>query len=89
MDKTPNTIEFTEHELAAAVERYESLTQPEIEAAYAAMLAVPGFGLKLALAFQTACKDAAETRNPSRVLDAAVVPAFLIGYLVGKTLDGG
>lgn len=80
MDKTPNTIEFTEQELAAAVERYESLTQPEIDASYAAMLAVPGFGFRVSGALRAACKDAAEKRNPSRiqvltvgVLDAAVV----------------
>ena len=84
MDKTPNTIEFTEQDLAAAVERYESLAQPEIEAAYDAMLAVPAFGLKVARALQAACLIATESKNPSRILDAAVVPAFLIGFLAGR-----
>lgn len=78
-------VDFSAADLEAAVKRYESLTSPELEAAYTTMLAVPDFGLKIAQAFALACKEATEIPTPNcRVLDAAVVPAFLIGFLAGR-----
>jgi hypothetical protein len=78
------TFSFTAAELQDAVECYELLDQSEVEKAYQVMLAVPQFGLKVAKALQFAAKMSSQGKmGPDRVLDAAVVPAFLIGLLVG------
>jgi hypothetical protein len=83
-EKNRSTITFGTEDLRAAVSNYNSLSLPEIQAAYSAMLEVPEFGLKVAQALQVAAKTAANGKgSPDRVLDAAVVPAFLVGLLVG------
>jgi hypothetical protein len=85
-EKNRSTITFGTEDLRAAVSNYNSLSLPEIQAAYSAMLEVPEFGLKVAQALQTAAKTAANGKgSPDRVLDAAVVPAFLVGLLVGAS----
>jgi hypothetical protein len=83
-EKNRPTITFGAEDLRASVSNYDSLSLPEIHAAYSAMLEVPEFGLKVAQALQVAAKTAANGKgSPERVLDAAVVPAFLVGLLVG------
>lgn len=78
------TFEFTVEELREAVGSYELLLPSEIESAYKTMLEVPQFGIKIAQALQFAAKMAGQGGlGKDRVLDAAVVPAFLVGLLVG------
>jgi hypothetical protein len=85
MEKTEIKIEVTAAELREAISCYDLLLKPDIESAYAAMLEVPEFGLKLAQAMEYAAKMAGKGKmEEKRILDAAVVPAFLIGMLVGK-----
>ena len=77
-------IEFTVEELREAVFCYEHLLASEIKAAYSVMLAVPQFGLKVAQTLQFAAKMAANGKmDKSRVLDTALLPAFLVGVLLG------
>jgi hypothetical protein len=84
LEKGPK-IEFTVEELTEAVSQYELLTPAEVGMAYEAMLKVPQFGMKLAAALQFAAKmTTAGKMTPDRMLDAAVVPAFLVGMLVGS-----
>jgi hypothetical protein len=62
------------------------LTPAEVGEAYEAMLKVPEFGVKLAMALQFAAKmTTAGKMGTDRMLDAAVVPAFLVGILVGSS----
>ena len=77
-------IALTIQELTAATARLELVLPSEVEAVYATLCQVPEFGLKVAMALQAAAKAAAEGKAPrERVLDAAIVPAFLAGMLVG------
>lgn len=78
-------IRVTVEQLTQAVEDYEMLLPSEVEAAYKTLLAVPLAGLKIAQGLQQAMLAATDGTLPQdRVLDAAVVPAFLLGILVGK-----
>jgi hypothetical protein len=83
--KTENQkIQITVEQLQQAVQDYEMLLPSEVAEAYQTMLQVPSAGLKIAQALQQAMLDAQKgilSRN--RVLDAAVLPAFLIGFLTG------
>jgi hypothetical protein len=82
--KTELNINLTVEQLQQAVQNYDLLLPTEVAETYQIMLAVPGLGLKIAQALQQAMLDASKgilTRD--RVLDAAVLPAFLIGLLVG------
>ena len=77
-------IEITVEQLTQAVRDYEMLLPSEIAAAYQKMLSVPAAGMKIAQALQQAMLDAQKgILSRDRVLDAAVLPAFLIGLLVG------
>jgi hypothetical protein len=79
-------VQVTVEQLTQAVEDYEMLLPVEIEAAYRTLLGVPLAGLKIAMALQQAMLDASKGGLPrDRVLDAAVVPAFLLGVLVGMS----
>lgn len=81
-------IEVTVEQLTQAVRDYEMLLPSEIAAAYQQMLSVPAAGMKIAQALQQAAFDAQKgILSRDRVLDAAVLPAFLIGLLVGKAQE--
>ena len=84
--KTENwKIAITVEQLQQAVLDYEILLPTEVAEAYQTMLQVPAAGLKIAQALQQAMFDASMgILSRDRVLDAAVLPAFLIGLLVGK-----
>lgn len=77
------SITITPEELLDAVGCYDLLLPTEVSEAYKAMVQVPQFGLRVATALQLAAKKAKTPQEQSRVLDAAVVPAFLVGMLVG------
>ena len=78
-------VDVTVEEMADALAFYATIEPEEISAAYEALLKVPKFGAAVSNALQTAAKGAAEGTFPrDRILDAAVVPAFLIGMLVGQ-----
>ena len=84
MEKDESKINFTAQQLREAVTAYESLLKSDVEQAYAAMLQVPEFGVKVVQAMEYAAKLVNKGKmDGKRVLDAAVVPAFLIGMLVG------
>jgi hypothetical protein len=84
MGKDESQVTFTADELKRAVARYGELTEAEREQAYAGILAVAEFGQTAAEHFQEACKLATKGKYPKdRMLDAVVVPSFLIGLLVG------
>ena len=84
MEKDESKISFTAQQLREAVTSYESLLKPDVEQAYAAMLQVPEFGVKVVQAMEYTAKLVNKGKmDGKRVLDAAVVPAFLIGMLVG------
>jgi hypothetical protein len=79
-------IRVTIEQLTKAVADYEMLLPSEVEATYRTLLEVPAAGLKIAQGLQQAMLMASKGTLPrDRVLDAAVVPAFLIGVLVGKS----
>jgi hypothetical protein len=85
MEKQQTQVTFTADELKCAVARYGELTEVEREQAYASLLAVAEFGQTAAEHFQEACKLATKGKYPKdRMLDAVVVPSFLIGMLVGS-----
>ncbi len=77
------SISITPEELLEAVGCYDLLLPSEIGQVYEAMVAVPQFGVRVASALQFAAKNAKTPEEKSRILDAAVVPAFLVGMLVG------
>lgn len=84
MEEKDLKIDFTVEELQEAVECYNLLLPSEVEQAYKQLLIVPDFGVRVAQAFQRALKMCADGKLPqNRVLDAAVLPAFLIGQLMG------
>jgi len=77
-------IQISVEELQQAVLDYEMLLPIEVAEAYQTMLQVPSAGMKIAQALQQAMLDAQRGILPrDRVLDAAVLPAFLIGFFVG------
>jgi len=84
VDENEPKIDFTTEELQDAVECYNLILPSEVEAAYKQMLTVPAFGARVAQALQMAVKMHMAGKMPQdRVLDAAVLPAFLVGMLVG------
>lgn len=77
-------LQITVEQLTKAVQDYEMLLPSEIAEAYQTMLQVPSAGLRIAQALQQAVLDSQRgALSKDRVLDAAVLPAFLIGLLVG------
>lgn len=88
MPKTENAAAFTADQLKQAVARYGELTEAERNQAYAGILAVAEFGQVVAEHFQEACKLSGEGKYPKeRLLDAAVLPSFLVGLLVGSKTE--
>jgi hypothetical protein len=88
----PSTIDalVTVEQLRQAVADYDLLLPSEVEKAYQTLLAVPLAGVKIAQGLQQAMLANHQGRLPQdRVLDAAVVPAFLIGVLVGRLGSSG
>ena len=78
-------IKVTVEEMAAAVAKYDLMLPGEVAEIYLSMVAVPDFGLKVSLALQHAAVAVSQGKLPrERVLDGALVPAFLIGVLVGR-----
>jgi hypothetical protein len=78
-------IRVTVEQLRQAAADYELVLPAERLVAYETLLKVPEAGLKIALGLQQAMLAASKGALPKdRVLDAAIIPAFLIGYLVGK-----
>ncbi len=83
-------ITVTPEELREAVSSYDLMLPAEITGIYTAMLKVPEFGLRVAAALQNAAKAAGKGVLPKeRVMDAAVVPAFLVGLMVGHAKGTG
>jgi hypothetical protein len=79
-------IRVTVEQLTKAAADYELVLPAELEAAYLTLLEVPAAGLKIAQGLQVAMLAASKGALPKdRVLDAAVIPAFLLGVLVGKS----
>lgn len=82
---TVSAIRVTVEQLSQAVQDYDMLLPAEVEATYRTLLAVPLAGLKIAQGLQQAMLANVQGKLPQdRVLDAAIIPAFLLGYLVGK-----
>ena len=77
------SITLTPEELLDAVGCYDLLLPTEVSEAYKIMIQVPQFGGRVALAFQEAARNATTPEAKSRILDAVVLPAFLVGMLVG------
>lgn len=78
------TITITIEELKAALETSDLILPVEVSEVYRAMLATPEFGVRVAGALQAAMKAARTPEAKNRVLDAAVLPAFIVGLLVGR-----
>jgi hypothetical protein len=89
MEETKNPkqdapIQVTVEQLKTAVEAFDLLMPSEIEAAYQTMLQVPELGVRIAQALQGAIVAARKAGKPQgAVLDAAILPAFLVGLLAG------
>lgn len=84
-EKVELAITVTPNELKQAVARYDLMLPGEVTAIYTVMLAVPEFGLRVAMALQDAARAVSSGAMPrERVLDAAVVPAFMVGLMVGR-----
>ncbi len=83
-NKLEPIIQITVEELKVAVSRYDTMLPGEVTSIYETMLAVPEFGARVAVALQNAVKMANKGTMPKdRVLDAAIVPAFVVGALLG------
>lgn len=84
-NNTTPAIRVTVEQLRKAVAEYDLLLPAEVEATYKTMLAFPPAGLRIAQGLQQAMLANVQGTLPQeRVLDAAVVPAFLLGILVGR-----
>jgi hypothetical protein len=89
MEETKNPkhdapIKITVDQLRKAVEAFDLLLPSEIQAAYQAMLLAPELGVRIAQALQGAMVAARKAGKPQgAVLDAAILPAFLVGLLAG------
>lgn len=79
-----NTITVTAEELQTALEASDLILRAEVESIYRVMLATPAFGARVAGALQAAAKAARTPQAKERILDAAVLPAFIVGLLVGR-----
>ena len=87
---TTPAIRVTVEQLTQAAKDYELILPAEIEATYRTLLQVPAAGTKITQGLQQALLEVQKgTLGMGRVLDAAVVPAFLLGILVGQIGSSG
>ncbi len=77
-------LEFTPEELKEAVACWDLVLPADAQVIYERMLQVPEFGIRVAMALQNACKLTADGKmSPDRTLDAAILPAFTVGLILG------
>lgn len=77
-------LEFTPGELTEAVACWDLVLPDDAWPIYERMLQVPEFGVRVAVALQNACKLTADGKmSPDRTLDAAILPAFTVGLILG------
>ncbi len=82
-EKDPK-IEFTAEELSEAVSCYDLLTPEETTEACRVLTQCPELGVRVAQCLKEAAKEFKGGKNAQiHILGAAIVPAFLIGFLAG------
>jgi hypothetical protein len=87
MEESDTTIQVTPEQLKEAVECYDHLLETDIQAAVKTLAAVPECGLRIAQALAQALKQMDHGKaHEINVVEAAALPAFLIGVLAGKLL---